>query len=134
MYYFRSMESKRYEDIDALVEGYRVKLGLKPWEDWARQIDEIPMKDHGVGNRQRRRTGRTQLGILKAIAKCEREGAVVLAIQAEPMANMKYCVHMAKDSIFKLGLDIRVTADYPGCSDGNLAVLYVDHHIHTRAR
>lgn len=134
VYYFLSMESKRYEDIDVLVEGYREKLGLMPWEDWAAIIDSTLRREHGIDNRSRRRTGRTQFGILRAIAMCEQKGAVVLSIQAEPLTNMNYCIGMARTSIDRLELDIRVTADFPGCSDGNLAVLYTDHHIPTRAR
>lgn len=139
VYYFFSMESKsetppRYEDIDTLVERYRIRLGLKPWEEWVEYINAILLKQTGKSNTQHRRTGRTQFGILRAIALCEQRGAVVLAVSADPPPNRSYCINMAENSIAGLGLDIRVTPDYPGCSEGDLAVLYTDHHIHVRSR
>ena len=134
VYYFLSMESKPNDDIADIVERFRIALGLKPWEEWADQITAALMRSSGITNTQHRRTGRTQFGILQALAKCIQVGASVLSIQADPELNRRYCIDMARENISKLGLDIRVTRDFPGCSNGDLAVLYVDHHIPTRAR
>lgn len=118
------------EDESVLIESYRVKLGLQPWEEWAdrmaKAVELLGIKSTG------RRSGRTTFGILRAIAMCEQREATVLAISAEPLANRKECVQIAKNAIAALGLSIRVTEDYPGCSRGDLSVLYTDHHIHIK--
>lgn len=116
------------EDVASIVERYRVKLGLQPWEEWAervaKEVARFGIKPTG------RRSGRTTFGILKAIALCEQREATVLAIDAQPLTNRNYCIELARRSIAILGLRIRVTEDYPGCSRGDLSVLYTDHHIH----
>jgi len=125
------------EDVEVLVERYRIKLNLKPWGEWADHMAEVARKAatyRGIPVERGRRTGRTQLGILKAIALCEKTGARVLAIKAEPKANLENCLHMARESVARLGLQIRVTPDFPGCSRGELAVSYVDHNIHISGR
>lgn len=126
---------RQSEDVDTLVERYRIRLNLKPWEEWADHMTSAAGKIaalRGTPVERGRRTGRTQFGILKAIALCEQTGARVLAIKAEPKANLDNCLYIARDSVAGLGLQlkIRVTADFPGCSRGELAVSYVDHHIH----
>lgn len=125
------MEDKGAQKDEAvLVERYRVKLGLQPWEEWADRTARTAATQGSLP--KGRRSGRTTLGILRAIAMCERLGAAALAISAEPLANRKECLRIARNSVAALELSIRVTEDYPGCSRGDLSVLYTDHHIHIK--
>lgn len=117
-------------DLDDDVEQMRVQLGLKPWDEHARDAAEMVRK---VGSDVGRRSGRTMRGILRAIAQCKRDGARLLTIDAEPWANLDYCVHMARDVVARLGMDITVKPDKMGVALGRgLAVLYTDHHVPRR--
>lgn len=137
VYHFSGMSDKgaQTEDVASIVERYRVKLDLQPWEDWARSVAAVAAAvffDSGIPYQLGRRSGRTQHGILCALALCEQRSAAVLAICAEPVSNLRYCIDMARQSIAGLGLEIRITRDFPGCSQGELSVLYTDHHIHIK--
>lgn len=102
--------------IDDAAEGFRVKLGLRTWEDQAQHAVSTGATDG-------RRSGRTCRGLLTAIARCVARGAHVLVIDGYNNANSDYCVAMARDLAAQLGLQIDVRRK----GDGRCSVMYIDH-------
>lgn len=122
--YRRGEQSQDGQDIESEVERMRLLLKLRSWDD---QV-EWSLQHGGDGSR---RSGRTCRGLLRAIATARRDGANLIAIDAEPAANRSYCIRMARDLLHGLGIThIDVKPDRMGVRPhGGWFVLYTDHHI-----
>lgn len=108
--------SDETEKTERLVECYRVGLGLEPWDKFAARSPAPP-----------RRTGRTALGLLTSIARCERSGRGMLVVQGGNLSNESYCVAMAREMIDKLHLGVIVHPVSARRHRGMGYVVCVDH-------
>ncbi len=74
-------------DVDAIVERYRVKLGLRPWSEFALSASDLQEAGWHGHPSQERRSGRTTLGILTTLAKCEAWGIGIVMLNDTRIAR-----------------------------------------------
>lgn len=114
---------ERRKTVEAHVETWRIKLGFKPWDEFAREAATLAVEHKlEVG----RRCGKTAHALLNALALAVTRGEHVIYFGDPANANTAYCINMAREFIVKLGLDLTVERDSRG-GRGRRAIVYYDH-------
>ncbi len=117
--------------VEELVEKYRMKLGLKPWNEHAADAREMCRKyEDTTGLRAgfQRRSGRTTRGLLRTIARSQLRvfPSKVIYIRAGNEACAVECLWNARGMIEKLGLDLKARIILNEQVPGHVT-LYNDH-------
>lgn len=120
--------------VDDLVEDYRVRLGFRPWDEYAsfaRDVVRAHSRATGIPYDSNRRSGRTTLGLLRAIARCVLSGERELLIVGPDRAVTEHSVHRARDLLAGLGIS-GITVRSVGSRPRQGRVNYRDHYLDER--
>lgn len=116
---------------EQLAESYRVKLGLRTWEEQAAWSAEMARKlrenmAHPVLGLDGRRSGRTTRAVLFAIATAELAGASLILIRFNRKSTQEHGMWVTRDLLNRLNIDISV-ARWTQHRELANHVTYIDH-------
>jgi hypothetical protein len=100
--------------VKQLAEQFRVRLGLRTWED---QVEWAEAKRQGLKNElsaeafeamRGRQSGRTTKGLLHVIAYARKHSGGRLVVEGNSDLRERVLVEVAKNLVAKLGLELEV--------------------------